>query len=161
MTEQRIAYLQSHLGLLPHPEGGFYREVYRSTACVSLPVGTPRNALTTIFFLLPEGEVSRWHQVDADEVWHFYEGEPMELLSFDPVSRECRVVNLGPVAFNMQPVHVVPAGWWQAARPLGAYSLVGCTVAPGFEFSGFRMARGDNDAEALFRKKLPHLLELL
>lgn len=112
------------LGLVPHPEGGYYKEVHRSPA----PPGV-RPASTAIYFLLLAGQRSRWHRIDAEEVWHHYEGGPLELF----VEKE-RIV-LGPERH----LAVVPAGAWQAARPLGDYALLGCTVAPGFEFRGFSL----------------------
>lgn len=134
----------------PHPEGGYYREVYRSSATVQPADGRGiRFALTTIYFLLVAGGVSRWHRVASDEVWHHYEGDPLDLLTanatFDRITRHA----LGPVGDTMQPVHTVPAGVWQAARSRGAYTLVGCTVGPGFEFADFEMARDRPDAAEL------------
>jgi predicted cupin superfamily sugar epimerase len=121
--------LISRLGLAPHPEGGHFRETFRDQA------NGRRAHSTAIFFLLKAGEVSRWHRVDAAELWHFYRGAPLEL----KIGKA--VVILGPnIARDQLPQHVVPAGEWQAARSLGDYTLVGCTVAPGFEFSGFEMA---------------------
>ncbi len=98
-----------------------------------------RRALTTIYYLLPEETCSRWHSVGADETWHHYEGALLELLSFAADGSSPCVYRLGPLADGASPVHVVPAGWWQAARTLGAYSLVGCTVGPGFEFEDFTL----------------------
>jgi len=126
------------LGLLPHPEGGFYREVFRASETVQPSDGRPeRSALTTIYFLLPEGAYSRWHRVLSAEVWHHYEGAAVELLC----DRERWL--LGPVGPGQAPVHTVPAGAWQAARSLGAYSLVGCTVGPGFDFADFTLREGN------------------
>src|SRR5580698_5691172 len=116
------------LELQPHPEGGHFRETFRDS-------GNPRAHSTAIYFLLKRDEVSRWHRVDAAEVWHFYRGAPLELR----VSKQ--VYLLGPDIDEAQaPQIVVPAGAWQAARSLGDYTLVGCTVAPGFEFEHFEMA---------------------
>jgi predicted cupin superfamily sugar epimerase len=132
MTAEEVVAL---LGLQPHPEGGFYRETFRAPA----PDGG-RGASTAIYYLLPEGEVSAWHRADADEVWHYYDGAPLELtLSAD--GRERSSVRLGiDLAAGERPQAVVPAGVWQTARTLGGWTLVGCTVAPAFEFSGFEMA---------------------
>jgi len=125
--------LIQELGLVPHPEGGHYRETFRDT---STNAGG-RSASTAIYFLLKAGEVSRWHRVDAAEVWHWYAGAPL-LLSLAPPRLD---IELGPaIAAGQRPQAVVPQGGWQQARSLGAYTLVGCTVAPGFEFSGFEMA---------------------
>ena len=133
MTAEEIV---ERLGLQPHPEGGFYRETFRAPG----PDGG-RGASTAIYYLLREGDVSAWHRVvDADEVWHHYAGASLELtLSAD--GRERRSVRLGTgLAAGERPQAVVPAGVWQAARPLGGWVLVGCTVAPAFEFAGFEMA---------------------
>ena len=117
------------LELKPHPEGGYYREVFRDA------VAGGRARSTAIYFLLKAGEVSRWHRVDAVEIWHWYRGAALEL----KIGKERHV--LGPrIERGERPQIVVPAGAWQAARSLGEYTLVGCTVAPGFEFSGFEMA---------------------
>jgi len=123
------------LGLAPHPEGGHFRETFRDTASVN---GT-RAASTAIYFLLREGEVSRWHRVDAAEAWHWYAGAPLALGVADKAGR--RTVTLGAdLAAGQRPQAVVPAQAWQQARSLGAWTLVGCTVAPGFEFAAFELA---------------------
>lgn len=123
------------LDLSPHPEGGFFRETFRAKASDGA-----RAASTAIYYVLREGDVSAWHRVDADEVWHHYAGAPLELLlSLDGEERV--TVRLGSdLAAGERPQAVVPAGIWQSARPLGGWTLVGCTVAPAFEFSGFEMA---------------------
>jgi len=118
------------LGLQPHPEGGHYAETYRDDRTVN-----GRSVGTAIYFLLREGERSKSHRVDAAEIWHHYAGAPLMLTVGD------REVRLGPdLARGERPQAVVPAGVWQAAKSMGAWTLVGCTVAPGFEFSGFEMA---------------------
>jgi predicted cupin superfamily sugar epimerase len=126
----RAAQLIQTLRLEPHPEGGWYRQIYKSSSLVTRASdGVERTALTTIYFLLVEGTSSAWHRVSSDEVWHFYEGDPLELLTRESVTR----------LDSDHRVHVIPANVWQAARPLGAYTLVGCTVGPGFEFADFEM----------------------
>lgn len=141
----RAASLISELRLEPHPEGGYYREIFRSAGLVSPADGRgPRAALTTIYFLLPAGIVSRWHRVTSDEVWHLYEGGPLEVLTVDP---ECQAVSrhrLDPQA----PVCTVAAAHWQAARSLGDYALTGCTVGPGFDFADFTLLTEDGPASA-------------
>ncbi len=138
--KSRALELVRLLDLQPHPEGGFYRRLYRSGIRVlRREDGVERRALTTIYYLLPEGACSRWHRVLADEVWHHYEGAPLELLSFAADGSQGSIQRLGALTDDASPVHVVPAGWWQAARTLGAYSLVGCTVGPGFEFEDFTL----------------------
>ncbi len=122
-------------GMAPHPEGGHYVETYRHT-----PDGGGRGVKTAILFLLRAGERSRWHTVDAVEMWHWHAGGPLELLVSED-ARAVRMVTLGlDPAHGVIPQGVVPAGAWQAARPLGGWTLVGCTVSPAFEFAGFRMA---------------------
>ncbi len=127
------------LQLAPHPEGGWYREVYRSPRRV-VADGAERSALTSIYYLLEQGQMSRWHVVDADEAWHFYAGAVLALYTYDAQERLLERHLLAPPGQDRGtvPVHVVRAGLWQGARSLGAWSLVGCSVAPGFEFSGFR-----------------------
>lgn len=160
--DSRAVDLISELGLGPHPEGGYYREIFRSASRVQpLDGRTDRLGLTTIYFLLAAGQVSRWHRVASDEVWHYYEGDPLELVvadaGFETVSRR----RLGPVGDKTQPVHVVEAGEWQAARPIGAYTLVGCTVGPGFEFADFEMLDSLPEGAAALRGRHPELAVLI
>ena len=117
------------LGLQPHPEGGWFRETFRDVAS------------TAIFYLLERGQVSAWHRVrNASEAWHHYAGGPL-LLSLAEPGRQASIQTLGPDIFAHEtPQLVVPADWWQSARPLGEWTLVGCTVAPAFEFASFEMA---------------------
>lgn len=129
------------LGLAPHPEGGFYRETFRDAATDA--AGRARS--TAIYFLLPAGVVSRWHRVDAAEAWHWYAGAPLRLSEAagadGPDVAAAADVTLGPdLAAGARPQHVIAAGVWQQAQSLGAWTLIGCTVAPGFEFAGFEMA---------------------
>jgi predicted cupin superfamily sugar epimerase len=123
----------AQLGLRPHPEGGHYAETFRAP-------DRPRGASTAIYFLLKAGERSHWHKVDADELWHYHAGAPLEL-SLSPDGRSVHRLRLG-IDFDLgeQPQAVVPRGVWQAARSLGAWSLVGATVAPAFRFEHFEMA---------------------
>jgi len=123
------------LGLTPHPEGGVYRETWRDT-----PPGGGRGSGTAIYFLLRAGERSRWHRVDATEIWHFYDGAPLELSLTNAAGVIERHVLGRDVARGESPQLIVPAGAWQAARSLGAYTLVGCTVSPAFDFAGFTLA---------------------
>lgn len=123
------------LGLAPHPEGGHFRETFRDAA----PAGG-RPASTAIYFLLAAGERSAWHRVDAAEVWHWYAGAPLALeIAGD--DGNVTVERLGAdLEAGERPQAVVQAGAWQAAESLGDWTLVGCTVAPGFAFEGFEMA---------------------
>jgi predicted cupin superfamily sugar epimerase len=123
------------LGLLPHPEGGHYRETFRH-----VPAEGGRGAMTAIYFLLRAGEVSRWHRVDAAEIWHFYAGAPLEL-GIAEAGGATRTLVLGPdLAAGQAPQLTVPEGAWQSARSRGDWTLVGCTVGPAFEFAGFELA---------------------
>ncbi len=123
------------LGLEPHPEGGWYAETWRDPA----PDGE-RAASSAIYYLLRTGEVSRWHRLDATEVWHHYAGAALELrVSID--GRAAKTHRLGPdVVAGERPQIVVPPRASQSARSLGAWTLAGCTVAPAFSFEGFELA---------------------
>jgi predicted cupin superfamily sugar epimerase len=123
------------LGLKPHPEGGHYRETFRDPREVD-----GRSVSTAIYFLLCEGERSHWHRVDASEMWHWYSGAPLELrIAGD--QGPIKTHHLGSnIAAGEAPQIVVPAMAWQSAKSLGAYTLVGCTVAPAFDFAHFELA---------------------
>ena len=130
MIERARQLIEMHQ-LQPHPEGGWYRQVFKSEERVTRNSdGADRTAVTTIYFLLVEGTASAWHRVESDEVWHFYEGDPLELST----------KTASVVLDADHRVHVIPAREWQSARTLGAYTLVGCTVGPGFEFDDFVLA---------------------
>lgn len=126
------------LSMQPHPEGGHYAETFRDANQTG--DGT-RSACTAIYYLLQAGEASAWHRVtDACEIWHWYAGAPLAL-RISPDGERASEVHLGPnLPAGEQPQAVVEAGHWQSAEPLGAWTLVGCTVAPGFEFASFEMA---------------------
>lgn len=124
------------LGLTPHPEGGWFAETWREPAAE----GT-RAASTAIYYLLRAGELSRWHRVDATEVFHHYGGAPLELrIALTSAGPAVRHVLGSDIEAGGRPQVIVPAGAWQSAMPRGDWSLVGCTVAPGFEFAGFELA---------------------
>jgi uncharacterized protein len=135
MICERANELINKLGLEPHPEGGYFKEVYRSSLDVeSSAVGATRSAVTEIYFLLCRGQISRFHRVEHDEFWHFFEGDNLRLIDSDlETSQE---VILGAEQLNYQ--HCIRGGCWQAAETRGEYTLVGCTVAPGFDFADFR-----------------------
>jgi predicted cupin superfamily sugar epimerase len=122
------------LGLAPHPEGGFYRETFRDPRQVE-----GRSAGTAIYYLLPAGQVSAWHRVDAGEIWHWHAGAPLELSLYEDGRRSTLLLG-ADLRGGERPQGIVPAGVWQSAKSLGAWTLVGCTVAPGFEFSRFELA---------------------
>jgi predicted cupin superfamily sugar epimerase len=158
----RAVWLIQELKLAPHPEGGFYREVFRSPWTVRPDDRrTARNALTTIYYLLADGGFSRWHRVASDEAWHFHEGDPLELFWLEDDGTRWEQATLGPMSTASQPLSVVPASRWQAARTTGAYTLVSCTVGPGFDFADFELlADAPRDAEVV-RRSFPHAVEML
>ncbi len=126
------------LGLAPHPEGGHYRETWRDD-----PDDGRRGAGSAIYYLLQAGEVSAWHRVDAAEIWHWYAGAPL-VLTISPNGHDAEAHHLGPELMARQrPQQIVPAGAWQTAESLGAWTLVGCTVSPAFTFEGFELAAPD------------------
>jgi uncharacterized protein len=136
------------LGLIPHPEGGYYRETFKSASTLALPDGRRRRASTAIHFLLPAGTCSTWHRLCSDEIWHYYDGGRLHLYR----------LGIGEIVLDRStPQAVVPAGTWQAAEPEDSV-LCGCTVAPGFEFEDFELGRVDRllsefpGEEALIRR---------
>lgn len=132
----RIDELKALLRLQPHVEGGHY---HRFHPAPSAGGHRQRPPLSAIHYLLEGGASSSWHRVDAEEAWHFVEGDPLELLIYDPASNRLDRRRLGPLTHDTSPLLVVPAGAWQAARALGAYTLATCLVAPGFEYDGFEL----------------------
>lgn len=157
----RVEHLIRTLGLVPHPEGGRFHEVFRSPQRVSTRYGLDRSAMTTIYFLLAEGQKSRWHRVAHDETWHFYEGDPLELLCVAPDLASLERHVLAPADAGARPVAVVPAGFWQAARPLGRYTLAGCTVSPGYEDADFSLMSDHAETAARLERRHPELAALL
>jgi predicted cupin superfamily sugar epimerase len=136
------------LDLKPHPEGGFFRENYRSTELVAsggLPerFGGERSLGTAIYYLLTPDSFSAMHRLDADEVYHFYLGDPVEMLLLRHDGDANKTVFGGDLGAGQQVQAVVPHGWWQGSRllPGGKFALLGCTVAPGFDFNGFELGK--------------------
>ena len=135
MTPQQII---ERLGLQPHPEGGHFVETWRDR-----PADGGRGSGTAIYFLLQVGEVSAWHRVDATEIWHWYGGAPL-VLTVSPNGHDAWAAHLGnDLAAGQRPQAIVPADAWQTAESLGAWTLVGCTVSPAFDFAGFELAPPD------------------
>ncbi len=135
MSDLAAADIIRILDLKPHPEGGHFRETFRDA-----PREDGRAASTAIYFLLAAGEVSHWHRVDAAELWHWHAGAPL-MLSIAPPDGEARAMRLGcDLGAGERPQGIVPPGYWQSARSLGAWTLLGCTVAPGFLFEKFELA---------------------
>ena len=126
------------LGLERHPEGGWYAETWRADAEPG-----ERATGTSIYYLLEAGDYSHWHRVDATEIWHWYAGAPLSL-TLSSNGHDAEAMVLGPeLAQGQRPQRIVPTGWWQTATSLGAWTLVGCTVSPGFQFDGFELAPPD------------------
>ena len=133
-----FAELIAALDLQPHPEGGYFRETFRDERQVD-----GRSVGTAIYYALEAGDCSAWHRVDAAETWHWYAGAPLAL-TLSPNGHDASAHRLGAnLLAGERPQCVVPAGAWQTAESLGAWTLVGCTVAPGFQFEGFEMAPPD------------------
>lgn len=163
MTPPTADELVRLYGLLPHPEGGFFKETYRSTGVIPKAVlpaqfPGPRHYSTAILFLLPAGRVSRMHRLNADELWHFHLGGPLELSAIHPDGKVETVILGLDVLAGQKLQHAVPAGCWFGAAPAeGApYALVGATVAPGFDFADFQLGRYEDLAA-----RFPHARELL
>lgn len=158
--DPRAEHLVRQLALEPHVEGGHYRRIYESSMSSAFGEDARARAVaTSIYYLLAAGEKSHWHRVDADELWHWYEGDAIELLRFDPRGNQLVRHVLGPVGPSSAPVFVVPAGCWQSAHPLGRYALVGCTVAPGYEWRGFSTLESAPEISERLREIDPGLLD--
>jgi len=141
------------IDLKPHPEGGKFKEVFRSRNIITREDGATRNALTHIYFALEHGEVSKFHKVEADEVWNLYSGEGLYLYLWDGTNKK-------PARYELSPetncyCYVVPAGTWQAAEPKGQSVLVGCSVGPGFEFEDFELIHSHDKASDLMNALSP------
>lgn len=151
------AYWIKKLGLISHPEGGFYKETYRSSASSSFLMNGKekvRSYSTSIYFLMENGDFSAFHKIQSDELWHFYAGEALEIYHIDPKGNLIKTM-LGPDPEKGETLQaVIPANLWFASRPKNTskYSLVGCTVSPGFDFEDFEMAKREN----LFSKYPEH-----
>jgi uncharacterized protein len=158
----RALSLIEQLGLRAHREGGYFREVFRSSSVVTPgPSGARRTAVTSMYYLLPAGQVSRLHRVTSDEIWHFLEGDPLELCTIDPSLAALQTHLIGPASNEARPLHAVPAHYWQAARPTGAFTLAGCTVGPGFEYEDFTLLADEPNLRGMIIQKFPGLAGLL
>lgn len=158
----RAEALIRDLRLQPHPEGGHFAETFRSARKVQAAGDVrPRAAMTAIYFLLTAGEASRWHRLDADELWHFYEGAPVELLLLDAPAHILTRTRLGPVSAGAAPLRVAPAGSWMAACPLGDYALVGCSVGPAFEPAGFTLMKDAPEVAVDLARRFPEVAGLI
>lgn len=151
--------LIADLKLMPHPEGGHFRRVY--TAMTTTAEGRP--VLSAIHYLLRAGECSRWHRVDADELWAHHAGDAVELFDFDPVSEVVTRHVIGAPGSDPRAtlVAAIPAHRWQAARPLGAFALMSCAVAPGFDYAGFVLLEAGTAVAARLASVRPDLTSLI
>jgi predicted cupin superfamily sugar epimerase len=154
----RADELIRRLHLRPHPEGGHYAEVFRSSLPVEPLDGRARRAaLTSIYILLREGEFSHWHRVASDEVWCHLEGAPLALHVLEPMERTLRHITLGPIGDGVKAQHTVPAHAWQAARSTGDHSLAACIVGPGFDFDDFELMPALDPLRAWLAREHPDL----
>lgn len=145
--QTKIEQIIKQLSLLPHPEGGYYRETYRSIeeipeACLDSKYIGKRNCSTCIYFLLTSDTFSAFHRINQDEIWHFYQGSPLNMYMISPAGELTEVLIGSDIVKGEVPQFVVPAGFWFAAKVIdeNSYSLVGCTVSPGFDFRDFELA---------------------
>jgi len=144
--------------LVPHPEGGYYAVIYESKQTVTSPVvDKDRKAITHIYFLLLKGQVSLFHKVAHDEIWNFYEGDPIKLIKYNGSTIEENIIGSGCSDY----VSIVEGGIYQAAETTGVYSLVGCSVAPGFEFEDFTLLRDDLETKEKLLNKYPDYLKFV
>ena len=156
--QRRAKELIELFRLSKHPEGGYFREVYRSEGKSTVTVdGEQRCWLTDIYFLLTENDISRFHRLRYDEVWHFYEGAPLSLIEIHPVSLDMHTVTIGQPGSFLSYKHHVKANVWQSATSQGPYSLIGCTVGPGFEYDDFEMLDHHDEWKAAVLSKHPDL----
>nr|WP_241664479.1 cupin domain-containing protein [Ningiella ruwaisensis] len=138
MSEKRIQQIIRQFNMQPHPEGGYFSEEYRSDSELVSPVNQlARAAVTHIYFLLTQGQVSRWHKVLHDEIWNVYEGDPLRILTLSGKSITSRVIGELNTKHRSDFFEVIRGGDYQAAETTGQYTFLGCTVAPGFEFKDF------------------------
>lgn len=145
--------------LIEHPEGGRYQEVYRSLSHVQTSDKGTRCSITHIYFSLAPHEFSHFHKVSSDEVWNLYQGKGLRLFLWDGKSSDLEIVELSVAKTNF--CHVVPANSWQAAIPIGETVLVGCSVAPGFEFTDFELLSADSDIAQLLLHNHPEVKQLI
>lgn len=145
--------------LMEHPEGGRYREVFRSAKTVATPDGKTRSALTHIYFSLNKGEVSRFHRVESDEIWNLYQGQGLRLYTWNGANQPPQCATLS--AENNCFCHVIPAGIWQAAEPISDMVLVGCSVAPGFDYADFSLIDPQSDEVKQLIALAPEMIKFI
>ena len=136
--EKKISEIIKQFKLIPHPEGGWFREILRSENFVIRKDGEKRNNITGIYYLLRKNEMSTWHRVNsADEIWIYLGGAPLNLWCLDDGNKELKKFRID----SNNPIEMIPSGYWQAAKSSGAFTLASCCVGPGFDFSDFEMLR--------------------
>tara|TARA_Y100000991_G_scaffold174729_1_gene136642 strand:+ start:754 stop:1215 length:462 start_codon:yes stop_codon:yes gene_type:complete len=136
--DKKISTIIKQLKLLPHPEGGWFREILRSKSYLIRKDGEKRNNITAIYYMLCKNEISTWHRVNsADEIWTYLKGSPLDLWRLDDGNKELRKLRID----SNNPIEMVPSGYWQAAKTSGTYTLASCCVGPGFDFTDFEMLR--------------------
>lgn len=159
---KRAQEIIEQLQLKPHPEGGYFNELFRSEDRVQpQDKRSLRNGLTIIYFLLTGDEISRWHRVKSDEAWHFLEGDPLQLYKMDQSLNNVTEFTLSSLSDNSRPTQVIPANNWQAAQCGGRYSLVSCSVGPGFDFQDFEMMSNTASKANQLKQKQPQFTDLL
>jgi len=158
----RVSELINLLDLEPHVGGGYIREIFRSTNLVHL-LGNQveRKALTTIYYLLGAGEFDSWHRLDSDEVWQYHEGATLELLWIEQEEEKYTRCLIGEIDDLIKPIAIVPGGCWQMARTTGEYTLVGCSMGPGFEYEGYQQLRDNPEEANMIQHRFPELAEFL
>lgn len=153
---KKIQEIIAKYQLQPHPEGGYFRELYRSEQVLNSPInGKKRNTITHIYFLLAQGQISRFHKVLHDEIWNFYEGSPLKLIEFDGNRIQETIIG------NQDYFKVIKGGVFQAAESMGEYSLVGCSVAPGFDFNDFSFITGESSLIKIFESNYPEFMRFV
>ena len=136
--EKKISEIIKQFKLIPHPEGGWFREILRSENFVIRKDGEKRNNITTIYYMLSKNEISTWHRVNySDEIWIYLRGSPLDLWYLDNGNKELSKIRID----SNNPIEMIPSGYWQAAKSSGSFTLVSCCVGPGFDFSDFEMLR--------------------
>lgn len=159
---QRVFELVDLLEMEPHVGGGYIQEFFRSTNVIHLPGNkVERRALTTIYYLLGAGEYDSWHRLEGDEVWHYHEGAKLELIWIEQGKQKYTNCLIGEIDSSSKPIAVVPGGCWQMARTTGEYTLVGCTMGPGFEYEDYQLLRNFPEAASGIMHRFPELAEYL
>ena len=154
----QAADIVARLGLQPHPEGGYFRETYRAAAAIPASgldrrYGGARATSTAIYYLLEAGQRSALHRLKSDEIFHFYAGDPLKIVEIAPDGDLTETLLGADLAAGARPQHMIPAGSWFGAVPTGRFALVGCTVAPGFDFADFELAETEALLTAFPRHK--------